>query len=369
MTKVPLFAPKRQNEPLLTEIRAKIDSVLASGEYILGPEVDALEKNLCRTLGYAHTVGCASGTEALILALKAVGVGGGERGSEDEVITPAFSFVASANVIPWIGAKPVFADVSPNTACVTAESVYKVLTPRTKAIIAVDLFGRQAPIAELRKLADAHGVYLIEDGAQSIGVPKLGAHLYTTSFYPTKNIGGIGDGGAVMSDNGELANRVREMTRHGGMIRDHYLRPGTTGRIDSLQAAVINVKLPKLDLYTAQRRTIAQWYARHLGPYEATGNVKLPAESDTHVWALYSARFKQRPMVLERLRSKGIACAVYYPKAIPDQPSFAKAKGEWTEARLWANEVLSLPLFPELTAREFEVVVKAVAECLSRAST
>lgn len=364
MTKVPLFAPKRQNEALLSEIRAKIDSVLTSGEYILGPEVDALEKTLSRTLGYSHAVGCASGTEALILALKAIGVG-----PEDEVITPAFSFVASANVIPWVGAKPVFADVSPVTACVTAESVYKVLTPRTKAIIAVDLFGRQAPIAELRKIADAHGVYLIEDGAQSIGVPKLGAHLYTTSFYPTKNIGGIGDGGAVMSDDGELANRVREMTRHGGMIRDHYLRPGTTGRIDSIQAAVINVKLPKLDLYTAQRRTIAQWYARHLGPYEATGDITLPAPSETHVWALYSARFKKRPMVLERLRSKGIACAVYYPKAIPDQPSFAKAKGEWAEARRWADEVLSLPLFPELTAREFEVVVKAVAECLTRAST
>ncbi len=369
MIKVPLFAPKRQNEALMAELKDKIHSVLTSGEYILGPEVEALEKSLGRMLGYDHVVGCASGTEALILSLKAVGVS-----AEDEVITPAFSFVASANVIPWVGAKPVFADVSPDTACVTAESVYRVLTPKTKAIIAVDLFGRQAPIAELRKLADAHGVYLIEDGAQSIGVPKQGAHLYTTSFYPTKNLGGIGDGGAVFSDHGELANRVREMSRHGGMIRDHYLRPGTTGRLDAIQAAILNVKLPKLELWLAQRRTVAAWYSRHLGAYEAAGGITLPyvkeEDAQKHVWALYSPRFRQRAMVLERLRSKGIACAVYYPKAIPDQPAYSnKAKGEWTEARKWADEVLSLPLFPELTAREFEVVVKSVAECLTRPST
>ncbi len=363
-TSIPLFAPRRQNEAMLTAIQDKIMGVVRSGEYILGPEVDALEKNLVQSLGYSHAVGVASGTEALILALKAIGVK-----PDDEVITPAFSFVASTNVIPWAGAKPVFADVDPETACLTAESVYRVLTPKTKAIIAVDLYGRQAPIAELRKVATAHGVYLIEDGAQSIGVPNAGADLYTTSFYPTKNIGCLGDGGAVLTNNGELATRVRELSRHGGLIRDHYLRPGTTGRIDSIQAAVLNLKIPKMDLWTAQRRTIAQWYARHLGPLEATGMITLPKmpedKAAQNVWALYSPRFARRSQILERLRSKGVGCAVYYPKAIPEQPAYAaNAKGEWKEAVRWANETLSLPLFPELTAKEFEVVVKAVSECV-----
>ncbi len=363
-TAIPLFAPRRQNEAMLSAIQDKLMGVVRSGEYILGPEVDALEKTLATSLGYAHAVGVSSGTEALVLALKAIGVK-----PDDEVITPAFSFVASTNVIPWAGAKPVFADVDSETACVTAESVYRVMTPKTKAIIAVDLYGRQAPIAELKKLASAHGVYLIEDGAQSIGVPNLGADLYTTSFYPTKNIGALGDAGAVMTNNAELATRVREASRHGGLIRDHYLRPGTTGRIDTIQAAVLNLKMPKLDTWMAQRRTIAQWYSRHLGPLEATGIITLPKITDDraagHVWALYSPRFARRSQMLERLRSKGVGCAVYYPKAIPEQPAYAaNAKGEWTQAVKWANETLSLPLFPELTAKEFEVVVKTVSECV-----
>ncbi len=368
MNGIPLFAPKRQNEALLAGIQDKILSVIKSGHYILGPEVSAFEKSLSKALGYGHAVGTSSGTDALILCLKAIGMK-----PEDEVITPAFSFVASTNVIPWVGAKPVFADVSPETACITAESVYRVMSPRTKAIIAVDLFGRQAPIRELKKLADAHGIYLIEDGAQSIGVPNLGAHFYTTSFYPTKNMGCIGDGGAVLTDNSEMATRVREMTVHGGLIRDHYMRPGTTARLDALQAAILNLKLPKLDAWTAQRRTVAQWYQRHLGPLEAGGGITLPKMDDptkgNHVWALYSPRFKQRAQAFERLRGKGIGCAVYYPKAIPTQPAYAAtAKGEWTEATKWADEVLSLPLFPELTAKEFEVVIRSVAECLTRTS-
>ena len=173
--------------------------------------------------GYAEAVGCASGTDALVLALRALPL---SAQGDVEVVTPAFSFIASASAVVWAGFKPVFADVDVDSACLTVEQLEKAVTPRTRAVIAVDLYGRQAPIEELRKFCDAKGLFLIEDGAQSIGVPHhtKGAHLFTTSFYPTKNIGAVGDAGAVLTDDAVLAERVREMTRHGGLARDHYVR-------------------------------------------------------------------------------------------------------------------------------------------------
>ncbi len=367
---IALFSPQRQNEAMLDQIQQKVLEVVRSGEYVLGREVDAFEQSLGKRLGFPYSVGCSSGTDALILALKALALEPG-----DEVITPAFSFVASANVIPWCGLKPVFADVSPETAVVTVESVQQKITPKTRAIIAVDLYGRQAPIRELRKLCDQYGLYLIEDGAQSIGVPVAGAHFYTTSFYPTKNLGALGDGGAVLTGDGELATRVREMTRHGSLIRDHYTRIGTTARLDTIQAAILNLKLEHLEAWTAQRRMIAAWYLRHLKPYQESGLLTLPVEpahESQHVWALFTLRIAKgrRPALVENLRAKGVGCGVYYPKAIHQQPSLEQYRSAACPgAEKLADEVLSLPLYPELSAKEFEFVVKSLVECLHKNST
>lgn len=366
---IPLFSPQRQNEPLLKEIQGKVEKVLRSGEFILGPEVDALEQALSKKLDYRHAIGCASGTEALVLALKACNI---EPGSD--VITPAFSFVASASAVAWAGYRPVFADVSLDTGNVTLETVQKAFTPRTRAVIAVDLYGRQAPIAELRKWCDPQGLFLIEDGAQSIGVPQNGAHAFTTSFYPTKNLGAIGDGGAVLTNDGEIANGVRELTRHGGLYRDQYLRVGTTGRLDSLQAAVLNVKLPHLANWTALRRTIASWYHTYLGKYADSGQIHLPpipADPATHVWALFTIRLKDgRNAFAEALKERGVGSGVYYSKAISQQPSMQMYSPKaCPNAERLASEVLSLPLYPELTGKEFDFVVKTVSECLEKIST
>jgi dTDP-4-amino-4,6-dideoxygalactose transaminase len=363
---IPLFSPLRQNETLLTEIQDRVSRVIRSGEYILGSEVDGFEKALAKKLDATHALGVASGTEALVLTLRALDLKPG-----DEVITPAFSFIASTSAIVWAGFKPVLADVDLDSMNLSVETVQAAVTPRTRAVIAVDLYGRQAPIAELRRYCDRQGLYLIEDGAQSIGVGVRGAHAYTTSFYPTKNIGAIGDGGAVLTDDGEIANRVREMSRHGGVTRDHYLRVGTTGRLDALQAAVLSVKLPQLGAWTAKRRMIANWYLTHLRKYEDQGKVILPsvpANPDTHVWALFTLRLPQgRSAVVEQLKEKKVGYGIYYPKSLTDQPALAPyVTKPCPNSQRLAGEVLSLPLFPELTGKEFEQVVKAVGDAVER---
>src|SRR5579859_1792968 len=234
---IPLFSPLRQNEPMMGELRNAVLGVLESGNYILGPEVERLENELKLAVGYEHAIGCASGTEALVLALRAL-----DLPPDSEVITSAFSFVASSNCVVWAGLRPSLADISPETFCVTADDIEACLTPKTKAVIAVDLYGRQVDVASIRALCEKHHLFLIEDGAQSIGVSKSRADFYTTSFYPTKNIGAIGDAGAVFTDNAKLATRVRELSRHGGLIQDEYPFVGTTARMDTLQAAVVSAK-------------------------------------------------------------------------------------------------------------------------------
>lgn len=366
---IPLFAPVRSTDGLLGQIQERVGRILTTGEYILGPEVDGFEKELARKTGFAHAIGCSNGTDALTMSLRAL-----ELPPDSEVITPAFSFVASTSPIVWAGLRPVFADVSVDTANVTVQSVERAITSKTRAVIAVDLFGRQAPIAELRQLCDAKGLYLIEDGAQSIGVPVAGKgpYFFTTSFYPTKNLGGAGDGGAVLTNDVELATRVREISRHGGLLRDHYVRVGTTGRLDGIQAAVLNVKLPHLDKWNTMRRSLASWYTQAFRPYVQRGQMALFSEvrePASHVWALYTIRLlgNRRGPVAEALRNEGIGCAPYYPKAIPDQPAMkGLARGSYPAAEQLASEVLSLPFFPELTNKELETVVAKVGAVLDK---
>ena len=335
---------------------------VGSGEYILGKRVLDFELQLANQLGFRYAIGVASGTEALALALKAIGVKPG-----DEVITPAFSFVASSNAIAWIGAIPKFADVDLDTGCVTVESVERIWSPRTVAVVAVDLYGRQAPIEGLRKLCDRKGSFLIEDGAQSIGVKSRGAHLFTTSFYPTKNIGAIGDAGAVLTDDMGLATRVREVGLHGGTVRDHYTQVGTNGRLDALQAMILQIKLKQLFPWTQLRSQIAEGYQNALKPLQDRGQLWLPispSDSQSHVWALFTLRIPVgRSTLIEYLREKGVGSGIYYPKAIPDQPSFAHYKAkDYPNAQRLAKEVLSIPIYPELSGKEIGVVVDRLLE-------
>jgi len=288
---IPFVSPLRQNEPLIPQFEQKIGQLLRSGQYILGAAVESFEKNLSAATHFSHAVGCANGTDALVLAMKALPIPPGS-----EVVTPAYSFIASSAAIVWAGMRPVFADIDPDTFCVTAESVERVLTPNTRVVMAVDLYGRQAPIAELRELCAKRKIFLIEDGAQSIGVPNHRPHLFTTSFYPTKNIGAVGDAGAVLTDDPDLEKAVRETSRHGGLVRDEWLRLGTTSRLDALQAAVLDVKLAHLEEWTRARRKIALHYCEGLETLERQGKLKIPpreGNDQENVWSLFTVRLAE----------------------------------------------------------------------------
>lgn len=366
---IPLFSPQRQNEALLSDIQRAFSEVLLSGEYILGRAVPRFEEELAAAAGYRCAVGCSSGTEALILALKALDLPPGS-----EVLTPAFSFVASASTILWAGHRPRFVDVDALTGCVTPEAVEAALTPATRAVIAVDLYGRQVDVPKLRALCDRKGLYLLEDGAQSIGVPNRGPHAYTTSFYPTKNVGAVGDAGAVMTDDPQLAAKIRRLSQHGAVARDHYDAIGTNARLDTLQAAVLRLKLPHLKTWTEGRRKLVAEYREALAPLAAAGKVVLPPEAEkpeTHVWSLFTLRVPEgRSAVVEGLMVRQVGCGVYYSRSIPSQKALARyAEGQaFPGAERLAATALSLPLYPELTSGERQAVVTSLAECFTSSS-
>src|SRR5512132_2792814 len=254
---VPLFDPMAPLAPLRSELRASTGRVLDTGTFILGPEVDAFERELAAYVGTAHAVGVANGTEAITVALRALGVGPG-----DEVVVPSFTFYASAEAVPPTGARPVFCDVDPETFCVTPETVRAALTPRTKAVVAVHLFGNVAPVAEIEAL----GVPVIEDAAQSAGSitaagrPGALGTLATFSFFPSKNLGCFGDGGAITTRDGALADRIRMLRFHGSWDKVTYEHVGYNSRLDELQAAILRVQLPHLDAWADGRRAAARHY-------------------------------------------------------------------------------------------------------------
>lgn len=341
--------------------------VLLSGEYILGRPVARFEEELAATTGYRSAVGCSSGTEALILALKALDLPAGS-----EVVTAAFSFVASASTILWAGYRPRFADVDPATGCVTPATIEAALTKETRAVIAVDLYGRQVDVKGIRAICDRRGIFLIEDGAQSIGVPNAGAHLFTTSFYPTKNVGAVGDAGAVLTDDAQLAARIRRLSQHGAVARDHYDWIGTNARLDTLQAAVLRLKLPKLGEWTRGRRAIAREYLEALAPLAQKGYVELPEapaeDENRHVWALFTVKVpKARSTAIEGLMVRQVGCGIYYSRTIPSQKALATfAEGQsFPGADACAASVLSLPLYPELTSSERQTVISTFEECFT----
>jgi len=349
---IPLVDVKAQYEPLLPRIREAIEGVLTSGEFILGPNVAAFEREAADYLGVKESVGVANGTDALVLVLDALGIGAG-----DEVICPAFTFYATAEAIARRGATPVFADVDAATMNLDPEDVAARVTPRTKAIIAVHLFGRPAPLAELGRL----GVPVIEDAAQSFGSPDIarGGVASTFSFYPTKNLFCIGDGGLVSTDDLELAERVRMLRFHGSRDKVDFELIGYNSRLDEIQAAVLRIFLAELDNWVASRRQAAARYS-DLG----LGAVcELPEDEPGHVYHLFVCRSPERDVIRAALKEARIGSAVYYTTPLHLQPAFAAlgyGRGALPVTELLAQENFSVPIWAGLDATTQERVVSVV---------
>jgi UDP-2-acetamido-2-deoxy-ribo-hexuluronate aminotransferase len=345
---------------LIEELDERIDRVLRHGQYIMGPEVAELEQRLVALSGASEAIAVASGTMALEIALRALGIGPG-----DEVITTPFTWIASAEVIALVGATPVFADIEPAGFTLDPTAVAAALTPRTRAIIPVGLFG-QMPLLE-QLAAAAPGIPLIEDAAQSFGATRHGRAsgaatlIGCTSFFPSKPLGGYGDGGAILTSDERLAARCRAIRTHGGERRHQHHLVGTNGRMDTLQAAVVLAKLGSFAGEIAQRRALAARYDAALPPACRTPAV-LPG--NTHVFAQYTVRVAGRDALAQRLAAQGIASAVFYPRCLHQQPVFAAlghAEGSFPHAERAAQEVLSLPVHPALDAAAQERVVRAIA--------
>lgn len=366
---IPQIDLTRQHAALKAELLAAVERVLASSRFILGGEGQALEQELAARCGVRDAVGVASGTDALRLALTALGVGPG-----DEVITSAFSFVASASTILQVGARPVFVDIDLDTFALDAAAVERAITPRSRAIIPVHLYGHPAELDRLAAIARAHGLALLEDAAQAVGASYAGRPVGAwgdaacLSFYPTKNLGACGDAGMVVTDRADVAERVRLLRNHGSREKYHHLELGWSSRLDELQAAVLRVKLRHLDSWIEARRQLASRYRELLRGLPLALPVERP--SARHVYHHYTVRFPQRDALAKVLADLGVGTALHYPLPLPGQPLFRGMVPDAEQAfpRAWraSREVLSLPCFPELTAAEIEAVAQAIRQALER---
>jgi dTDP-4-amino-4,6-dideoxygalactose transaminase len=355
---IPLTDVKAQYQPLRDKVRSTVDAVLERGQFILGPEVRAFEEEAGAYLGAADAVGVANGTDALVLVLDALGVGPG-----DEVICPSFTFYATAESIARRGATPVFADIDPATLNLDPADVARRMSPRTKAILAVHLYGRPAPLGELPE-----GIPVLEDAAQAFGATLAGRRVGalglagTFSFYPTKNLFGLGDGGLVTSKDSELADRVRLLRFHGSRDKERFDAVGYNSRLDELQAAVLRVFLSHVDDWNESRRAAAARYAE-LG----LGDVcELPADDPGHVYHVYCVRTRERERVVAALRSREIGCATYYSMPLHQQRVFASlAATSLPETERASRETLALPLWPAISADQQAEVVECVRSALA----
>ncbi|MEA2267957.1 MAG: hypothetical protein QOC64_567 [Solirubrobacteraceae bacterium] len=371
VARIPLFDLGRQHAPIAAELQAALARVTAGGAFTLGEELEAFEEEYARSCGVRHCAGVGSGTDALTLALLAVGAGPGS-----EVVTAAHTFFATAEAIVATGARPVFADIDARTRCLSPAALGSALSDRTAAVVPVHLYGHPAAMAEIRALCDTAAVPVIEDAAQAHGATVDGrrAGSWGTagafSFYPTKNLGALGDAGAVVSDDEELIATVRSLRHHGCAATDanRHLRFGGTGRLDNLQAAFLRVKLPRLEAWNGERRRAADRYRQALAGLDIT----LPggdAPGARQVHHLFVVEVDHRDRVLAALRGEGVGAAVHYPTAVPLQPAFAGrfSPGEFPASEALAARALSLPLFPGITDQEIGRVAGALETALTRA--
>jgi dTDP-4-amino-4,6-dideoxygalactose transaminase len=359
---VALFDTETPLVPLRAAIRERVEAVLDSGHYILGPEVRAFERELAAYLGVRHVVGVANGTDAITIALRAMRVQAG-----DEVVVPAFTFYATAEAVASFGATPVFCDVDRDTRNVTTETVRAALTPRTRAIVAVDLFGLPAPVTELREL----GLPVLEDAAQAIGARLSGrpagslGDAATISFYPSKNLGCMGDGGAIATDDDAIAEMARSLRFHGSRDKSTFQYVGYNSRLDEVQAALLRVLLPELDGWCDGRRAAARAYM-DAGLGEYVGIPAVPPDSDP-AWHLFVVTHERADGLVAGLNEAGIGARGYYRTPLHRQPAMAgcPAAGELPATVELARTNLALPMSPVLSAEQAAEVVAAASSALA----
>lgn len=368
--RVPLLDLRQQYASIRSDIQAAIDRVCDSQQFILGPDVQQFEREIAEAMGVRFAIGVSSGTDALLVALMALGVGPG-----DEVITPTFSFFATAGSVARLGARPVFIDVDAETLMLTAAGVRAAITAKTRAIIPVDLFGLCADMDPVRAVAEEAGVPIVEDAAQAIGATYHGRQAGTLgligcmSFFPSKNLGAYGDAGLVATDDEALAARVCRLRNHGAEPKYYHHEIGGNFRLDALQAAVLRVKLPHLPRWNERRR---QHAARYLELFDQAGllnQVRVPVEpaGRMHIYHQYVIRVSGRDALRTHLAERGIGTEVYYPVPLHRQACFAglaPSDRACPNAEAAAAEVLALPIYPELTAAQQTYVVETIAEGL-----
>src|SRR6266576_5097797 len=364
---IPQFDLAPQYAAIGPEIRTAVERVLSSQQFVLGREGAALEEEIAALCGVSHGVGIASGTDALILALCACGVQAG-----DEVLLPASTFVATGSAVSALGAKPVFADIRPETYTLDASELARRVTPRMRAIIVVHLYGLAADMDPIVSFAKSHKLPLIEDNAQAIGSTYKGRRTGSfgdaacLSFYPTKNLGAYGDAGMVVSNSAEIAARIRTLRNHGQTGKYMSSEPGWNSRLDEIQAAVLRVKLRHLSNWQRARQSHAAEYNRLISQIPGVMPPLAP-EGFEHVYHQYTVRIEQRDALQKFLSERKIASAVYYPYPLHLQPLYSALghkAGDFPHAERAAQEVLSLPMYPELRKEQIERVVEAVAEFL-----
>jgi dTDP-4-amino-4,6-dideoxygalactose transaminase len=351
MTAVPIVDLNRQHAPIADELRAAFDRVVGANGFVLGAEVEGFEREFADYCGAEHCIGVASGTAALTLMMLAAGLGPG-----DEVIVPAHTFIASALGVLHAGATPVFCDVEAGTGLIDASAAEAAIGPRTAAILAVHLYGQVCDMAALGQVADRHGLALFEDAAQAHGATHAGERAGSLgragafSFYPSKNLGALGDGGAVVTGDRELADRVRRLRHLGQLGKGDHDLPGFNERLDGLQAAMLRVKLPHLDRWNASRRDRAAEYREALDGWRL---VEERPETPS-IYHLFPVRVSDREEAIARFSRENVATGVHYSPSLPDQPPFAGGPPAeaFPESAAWAAEELSLPMFEHLTSEE-----------------
>ncbi len=361
----------RQYETLRDEVGEALDEVFSSQQFILGVKVRELEESIASFCGVRHAVGVASGSDALLISLMALGIGPG-----DEVVTTPYTFFSTASSITRLGARPVFVDINPRTYNIDPAGVREALSGKTKAILIVHLFGQMCDMNPILRAASDRGIPVIEDACQAIGSAYRGRPAGSIgragcfSFFPTKNLGGCGDGGMIVTDDRDLAERARSLRVHGSRKRYYHEAVGINSRLDEIQAAVLSVKLRYLEKWNEERREHAAFYDTALG--ELDGIVIPRAESNSlHTYHQYVIRAGRRDALMDFLRERGIGCEVYYPIPLHLQECFSflgEARGDLPEAERAAREALALPVYPELTTAEQTYVVERIREFVTARS-
>lgn len=370
---VPLIDLVAQYGTIRDEVQEAVQRVFERQSFVLGEEVSNFEDEVAQYCDSAHAIGCASGSDALLLALMALGIGPG-----DEVITTPYSFFATASSIARTGATPVFVDIDPTTYNIDTDRIEAAITRRTRAIMPVHLFGQCVDMDPIWRIATQHGLEIVEDAAQAIGASYRGrkagvlGSVGCFSFFPTKNLGGAGDGGLVTTDDKDVAARLRRLRVHGDIGGYTHVDIGINSRLDALQAAVLSVKLQHLDSWTEGRRENARHYGELFQEFALTERVQLPTEvtEKLHIYNQYTIRIPGgiRDEVLKRLRERQVGCSIYYPKPLHLQECFSSLgykAGDFPESESAANETIALPIFPELGAERQQIVVRELHHVLA----